>query len=48
MPALFAELEMLDPSDDDRGALIEPADEVEGTLPVGSGEGEVTEFVDLC
>jgi hypothetical protein len=32
--------------DDDRGALVEPADEVEQKLTPGLGEGQVTEFVE--
>ena len=32
--------------DDDRGALVEPAHEVEEQLPAGLGEGQVTEFVE--
>ena len=33
-------------SDDDRGALVEPAHHVEQELSSGLGEGQVTEFVD--
>ena len=32
--------------DDDRGALIETADEMEQQLPARLGEGEITEFVE--
>ena len=32
--------------DDDRGALVEPAHEVEEQLPAGLGEGQVAEFVE--
>ena len=32
--------------DDDRGALVEPADEMEQQLPAGLGEGEIAEFVE--
>src|SRR5271165_6656795 len=32
--------------DDDRGALIETADEMEQQLPAGLGEGEIAEFVE--
>jgi len=32
--------------DDDRGALVEPADEVEQELSAGLGEGQVSEFVE--
>ena len=32
--------------DDDRGALVEPADQVEQQLAVGLGEGQVAEFVE--
>ena len=32
--------------DDDRGALVEPADEVEQELPTGLSEGQITEFVE--
>ncbi len=32
--------------DDDRGALVEPAHEVEAQLPAGLGEGQVAEFVE--
>ena len=32
--------------DDDRGALVEPAHEVEEQLPAGLGEGRVAEFVE--
>ena len=31
--------------DDDRGALVEPAHEVEEQLPAGLGEGQVAELV---
>jgi len=32
--------------DDDRGALVEAADQVEQQLPAGLGEGEIAEFVE--
>src|SRR5271155_2796899 len=32
--------------DKDRGALVEPADEVEEKLAAGLGEGEIAEFVE--
>ena len=32
--------------DDDRGALVEPADEVEQELAAGLGEGQIAEFVE--
>ena len=32
--------------DDDRGALVETADQVEQELPAGLGEGEIAEFVE--
>ena len=32
--------------DDDRVALVEPADEMEQQLTAGLGEGEITEFVE--
>ena len=32
--------------DDDRGALIETADQVEQQLPAGLGEREIAEFVE--
>ena len=32
--------------DDDRGALVEPAHQVEQQLPAGLGEGQVAEFVE--
>jgi hypothetical protein len=32
--------------DDDRGALVEPADEVEQQLAAGLGEGQIAEFVE--
>ena len=31
--------------DDDRGTLVEPADEVEQELPAGLGEGQVAELI---
>ena len=32
--------------DEDRGALVETADQVEQQLPAGLGEGEIAEFVE--
>ena len=32
--------------DDDRGALIEPADQMEQQLPAGLGEGQISQFVE--
>ena len=32
--------------DDDRGALVEPADQVEQQLAAGLGEGQIAEFVE--
>src|SRR5208337_3586105 len=32
--------------DDDRGALVEPADEMEQQLTAGLGEGEIAEFIE--
>ena len=32
--------------DDDRGALVEPADQMEEQLPAGLGEGQIAEFVE--
>jgi hypothetical protein len=32
--------------DDDRGALVKPADEVEQKLAAGLGEGQIAEFVE--
>ena len=40
----FAEREV--GRDDDRGALVETADEVEQQLPAGLREGEIAEFVE--
>ena len=40
----FAEGEVC--GDDDRGALVEPAHEVEEQLPTGLSEGQVAEFVE--
>jgi hypothetical protein len=40
----FAEREVR--GDDDRGALVEAADEVEEQLPAGLGEGKVAELVE--
>jgi len=31
---------------DDRGALVEPADQMEQELAAGLGEGEIAEFVE--
>lgn len=39
----FAESEI--GGDDDRGSLIEPADEMEEQLPAGLGEGQIIELV---
>ena len=40
----FAESEV--GGDDHRGALVEPADQVEQQLTAGQGEGQVAEFVE--
>ena len=32
--------------DDNRGALVEPADEVEQELATGLGEGQIAEFIE--